>query len=91
MKFEKEYNTDEVNPPSSLIIRGKFTWVQMDILNNIFSSNNFETLQPLKLLREIKKEANGRKITFTKVKWFYIFFFLIEGFKYKKGELIYEV
>lgn len=27
MKLEKEYNTDEVNPPSSLIMRGKFTWV----------------------------------------------------------------
>ena len=44
MKLDKEYNTDEVNPPSSLIMRGKFTWVQIDILNGVFSSNNFETI-----------------------------------------------
>ena len=50
---------------------------------------DFETLQPLKLLREIKKEANGRKIIFTKIKWFYILFFFISGFRYKKGELVY--
>lgn len=75
MKLEKEYNTDEVNPPSSLIMRGKFTWVQIDILNGVFSSNNFETIQPLKVLKEIKKEANGKKIIFTMVKWFYILFF----------------
>ena len=39
IKIKKEYNIDEVNPPSSLIIRGccfnfQFVWVQIDLFEN---------------------------------------------------------
>ena len=87
VKIKKEYNTDEINPPSSLIIRGylfkfQFAWVQIDIFDDYKSNNFFCKFFKKKIIKEIISECrkNKKNIYFYNISNKQEKFFLKNGF-----------
>ena len=98
IKIKKEYNTDEINPPSSLIIRGycfnfQFAWVQIDLFENYSSNNFFCNFFKKRILKEIIYECNKnhKNICFYGLSKKQEKFFLKNGFKKNKLGICYEI
>ena len=97
IKFNTDYNIDEVTPPTSLIVSATlfgycFAWCQIDIFKDYCFSNNFSSIFFKNIflnfiISECLKIKN--KIIFSKMK--NIKLFLKNNFIEKNGLLIYEV